>query len=50
MRREQHSMIHGVVNYRVTETIPRGRPRTTWLKTRKVKQDVCVVWLTASVA
>ena len=32
MRREPPSMLHEVVNYKVKGTRPRGRPRTTWLK------------------
>ena len=31
VRREPHSMLHEVVNYKVKGTRPRGRPRTTWL-------------------
>ena len=32
MRREPHSMLHEVVNYKVKGTRPRRRPRTTWQK------------------
>ena len=32
MRRESPSMLYEVVNYKEKETSPRGRPRTTWLK------------------
>ena len=32
LRREPHSMLHEVVNYKVKGKGPRGRPRTTWLK------------------
>ena len=32
MKREPPSMLHEVVNYKVKVTRPRGRPRTTWLK------------------
>ena len=32
IRRERPSMLHEVVNYKMKGTRPRGRPRTTWLK------------------